>query len=81
MCIHVLNPGSTMFSHLAAIVRATSRLKLDLPKFSGDMLDWRQFWSLFSVRIEREIGLTDPEKVSCLEEAMQDAAAKNIVRP
>ena len=46
----------------------------------GDMLNWRQFWSLFSVCIEREIGLTNAEKISCLEEAMQDPAAKSIVR-
>ncbi len=44
------------------------------------MLDWRQFWSLFSVRIEREIGLTDPEKVSCLEEAMYEGDYDAVVK-
>ena len=29
-----------------------SRLKLGLPKFSGELLDWREFWSISSARIE-----------------------------
>ena len=31
-----------------------SRLKLDLPKYSGDVLDWKEFWSIFSARISTE---------------------------
>ena len=31
-----------------------SILKLDLPKFSGDVLDWREFWSIFSAHLSRE---------------------------
>ena len=55
-----------------------SRLKLGLPKFSGELLDWREFWSIFSARIEA--GLTDAEKITCLEDAMNDQSAKDLVR-
>ena len=48
--------------------------------FSGEWLDWQEFWSIFSERIEREAGLTDVEKITCLEDAMNDQTAKNLVR-
>ena len=57
-----------------------SRLKLDLPTFSGDLLDWRKFWSIFSARLSRETSLTEYEKISCLETAMVDKGAKALVR-
>ena len=34
-----------------------SRLKLELPSFSGDLLEWREFWHLFSSHIERDWSL------------------------
>ena len=52
-------------------------LKLDLPKFSGDVLDWREFWSIFSTRLSRE---TEHERISYLENAMLDIEAKSIIR-
>ena len=57
-----------------------SQLKLELPSFSGDLLEWREFWHLFSARIERETGLSECEKIGCLESAMSSAEAKDIVR-
>ena len=45
-----------------AIPHYQSRLKLDLPTFSGDLLDWREFWSIFSARLSRETSLTEYEK-------------------
>ena len=62
LCIYFMSPMPT-----------PSRLKLGLPKFSGELLDWREFWSIFSARIEREAGLTDVEKITCLEEAMTNS--------
>ena len=47
-CINIMSPMPT-----------PSCLKLGLPKFSGEFLDWREFWSIFSARIEREAGLTE----------------------
>jgi len=49
---------------------APSRLQLDLPKFSGDMLDWRELWHIFSAHIEREIDLEDYKNINCLKVAI-----------
>ena len=54
-----------------------SSLKLDLPKFAGDILEWR---SIFSARLNRETDLSEHERINCLENAMIDSAAKSIVR-
>ena len=63
-----------------AIPPHRSILKLDLPKFSGDVLDWREFWSIFSARLSRETCLSEHERISCLENAMLDKEAKSIIR-
>jgi len=76
-------PDSSTPFHSIAITSAppkSSRLKLELPKFSGDMLDWREFWNIFSPRLEREPDLEDYERINCLEDAMLDDKAKEIVR-
>ncbi len=70
--------SSTRVDHV--VPHFQSRLKLDLPTFSGDLLDWREFWSIFSARLSRETGLTEHERISCLETAMADKSAKAIVR-
>ena len=36
-----------------------------MPKFHGDLLKWKDFWALFSSRLQKEPGLTDADK-SCL---------------
>ena len=60
--------------------RPTTHLKLALPKFSGKIVDWHRFWSVYEGRMERETALSDLEKVGCLEDAMQSVEAKDIVR-
>ena len=67
-------------SHVSSTTPTPSRLKLDLPKFSGELLDWREFWPIFFARLEREVGLTDIEKITFLEDAMTDQTAKDLVR-
>ena len=57
-----------------------SRLRLELPTFSGDMLEWREFWHLFSARMEREPGLSQVEKIGCLESSMASTEAREIIR-
>lgn len=53
----------------APIVRP-SRLKLELPKFSGDLLEWREIWNIFSAHLSRETDLSEDEQISCLEKAL-----------
>ena len=54
-----------------------SRLKLDLPTFSGKSLEWHDFWRLFSSVIEKE-KISDAEKLCHLVKAMQDREASDI---
>ncbi len=56
-----------------------SRLKLDFPTFSGYISDWHNFWSAISARLSRETGLSEHEKISCLENAMFDKGALHIL--
>ena len=56
-----------------------SKLRLQLPHFSGDLLKWRDFWSLFSAVIEGE-KLTDQEKICHLQAAMKTEEAQAVVR-
>ena len=44
------------------VVAISSNLKLALPTFDGDVLNWREFWSLFSDVLFKDRGLTDTEK-------------------
>ena len=66
----------TVISHS----RSTTHLKLALPKFCGQMVDWHEFWSVYEGRMEREMALSDLKKIGCLEDAMQSDEAKDIVR-
>ena len=56
-----------------------SKLKLELPKFSGDLLQWKDFWDLFSAVIETE-HLSDREKICHLQTSMRTDEAKSVVR-
>ena len=51
----------TVISHS----RSTTHLKLALPKFSGQIVDWHKFWSVYEGRMERETALSDLEKIGC----------------
>ena len=57
----------------------TSSLKLEMPKFSGQIVDWHEFWGLFDSRIERETSLSEIEKIGLLETAMTTPKALEIV--
>ena len=57
-----------------------SNLKLNLPKFSGQLTEWKTFWSLFSSRMERETHLSESERITCLLEAMTTAEGKDVVQ-
>ena len=56
----------------------SSRLKPKLPTFTGEMLAWKDFWSLFSSVIDAEKSLTNSEKVCLLVEAMGDRESRRL---
>ena len=69
-------PDSSVSSKLSEkladlAVSKRSRLRLELPTFSGNILQWRDFWSPFSPLIERE-GLQDREKIAHLIVSLRD---------
>ena len=65
--------------HVAPPARPSS-LKLEMPKFSGEIVDWHEFWGLFDSQIERETSLSEIEKIGLLETAMTTPKALEIVR-
>ena len=75
--------GSVVSEHstssIPVIETRCSRLCLELPSFSGDILQWKEFWDLFSPLIERE-ALEEREKITHLITALQDSESKSIAR-
>ena len=75
--------GSVVSEHstssIPVIETRCSRLRLELPSFSGDILQWKEFWDLFSPLIERE-ALEEREKITHLITALQDSESKSIAR-
>ena len=57
-----------------------SHQNLELPKFFGEFLDWQEFRSFIAAHIQGEAGLTDVEKITCLEDAMNYETVKDLVR-
>ena len=53
-----------------------STITLKLPSFHGNFLKWRDFWSLFASRLDKEPGLTNADKSCLLVEAMADDKAR-----
>ena len=57
-----------------------SNLRLSLPSFSGDLLDWKDFWGVFSSIIDKETSLSDAEKICHLTAVMQSKELKELVQ-
>jgi len=53
--------------------------KLDVPTFSGDLLNWRTFWEQFCVSIHNRTGLSDSEKLVYLQNALKNGSAKHTI--
>ena len=79
-----LPKGSASSHHSAAspvtVRPPPSKLKLELPHFSGDILQWKDFWRVFSSVMDKETTLSDAEKICHLTTAMQSPEAKTVVR-
>jgi len=53
--------------------------KLVIPQFSGNLLEFSQFWSLFETSIHKNDSITDSEKMSYLISLLKDEALQSIV--
>ena len=73
--------GTVSIPHATASpYKPPSSLRLSLPTFSGDILDWKDFWRIFSSIIDKESSLTDAEKICHLTAAMQSKESKELVQ-
>ena len=57
-----------------------SNLRLSLPSFSGNLLDWKDFWHVFSSIMDKETSLFDAEKICHFTAAMQSKESRELVQ-
>ena len=74
------SPPSASSTSVSVCSHRNNSLKTKLPKFSGDILDWRDFWRVFEPLLAKEVGLTDEEKIAHLLESMQGQEALKEAR-
>ena len=53
--------------------------KLDVPTFSGNILQWLTFWEQFSVAIHDGMDVTKPQKMAYLCQALKHGSVRNMV--
>lgn len=53
--------------------------KLAVPKFDGDIVNWRTFWKQFCISIHNRSNLSDSEKLAYLWQPIKDGSAKNMI--
>ena len=53
--------------------------KIDVPKFDGNIVNWRTFWEQFCVSIHGRSNLLDSEKLVYLRHSLKDDSAKNVI--
>ena len=73
--VHVPNPS---VSPRTTTSNQMQLPKLTLPSFSGDVLEWPEFWGLFSATVHSNDTLQDVMKFSYLKSCMKGTAAKAI---
>ena len=53
--------------------------KLAIPKFDGDIMNWRTFWEQFCISIHDKSSLSDSEKLAYLRHSLKDGSARNMI--
>ena len=53
--------------------------KLEIPTFSGSVMDWDHFWRRFQKAVHENKGLTDDDKWEYLSQALTDGNAKDTI--
>ena len=59
--------------------KAVHRHKLDLPTFSGDLMDWAAFWSQFTTAVDSDADLSEEYKLEYLRHAVKDTSLKTLL--
>ena len=53
--------------------------RIEVPKFDGNIMNWKTFWEQYSVSIDSKPRLSDPEKLTYLRQALKDRQAKDVI--
>ncbi len=73
--------SSSSDTEIKSVIFNSSKLTLDLPKFSGKPVDWADFKNLFTAAIDKHgAGLVDAERCCHLLKAMTTEEAQKIVQ-
>ena len=68
--------------HVASLESKGVKLtKLDVPKFDGNILNWRSFWEQFCVAVHDRPHLSDSEKLIYLQQSLRGGSAKGVIAP
>ena len=62
-----------------AKVKAVQLLKITLPSFNGDLMNWMSFWSQFKAAVDSNIDLTPLNKLIYLREAVNDPTTHSLL--
>ena len=73
----------SQFHHSSFKQSSTPRIHINLPKiniksFEGDPLEWLTFWDSFSAAIDKNLELSDVEKLNYLNGMLKGEAARAI---
>ena len=61
------------------VVSRGTRFKVPLPKFDGNILNWWDFWQLFSAMLTKDRSLSEVEIICLLRDAIDDPTAQQYV--
>ena len=64
---------------MASKPSASHGLKLDVPTFVGDILNWRTFWEQFCIAIHDCTHPSNAEKLAYFRHSLKDGTAKNTI--
>ena len=54
-------------------------MKIDIPRFDGDIISWNNFWEQYEVSIHSREQLLYPEKLACLRHLLKDGPTKRVI--
>ena len=54
-------------------------LKISVPTFNGDIIDWRNFWEQLQVSIHKKEHLSVVEKLAYFKNTLKDGPAQNVI--
>lgn len=53
--------------------------KLEVPKFDGNILHWKQFLEQFCVSVHQRSNLSNAEKLIYLQRALEDGNTRSVI--